>query len=142
MTSNRLIAIALGIILIFAAPVVRPVSADSPWLGGTWWTTVTPPPEAGAPAFKLLFTFNEDGNLLASGTAGGDVPGLGNPCHGTWARHGTGFSVTYLCFDFDPSFQLSGYDKLRGNLSVDPRGRLIGNLAITHYDAAENEVFS
>ena len=48
---------------------------------------------------------------LSSGA--GAFPALGNPCQGVWGRTGNSeFSVTYLCFDFDPGLQQTGTDKI------------------------------
>jgi len=112
-------------------------------LTGAWKTTVTPPAESGVPPFKLLFTFTEDGNLLATGT-GGDFPALGNPCHGVWARTGDRtFALTYLCFDSDASLQFTGTDKIRGTVTINrTTGQLSGRLDLTHFDTSDNLIFS
>lgn len=112
-------------------------------LTGGWKTTITPPVEAGAPAFKLLFTFTEDGNLLATGT-GGDFPALGNPCHGVWTKTGDRtFALTYLCLDFDSSLQFTGTDKIRGTVTINRNtGQLSGRLDLTHYDTGDTLIFS
>jgi hypothetical protein len=112
-------------------------------LTGGWTITVTPPPESGAPSFRLLFTFTADGNLLATGT-GGDYPALGNPCHGVWTKTGDRtFAVTYLCLDFDSTLQFTGTDKIRGALKIDKKtGELTGQLDLTHYDPNDNLIFS
>jgi hypothetical protein len=105
-------------------------------LTGTWVTTVTPPIEAGVPPFQLVFTFNADGTLLATGT-GGELPALGNPCHGVWTAN----RVTYVCFDFDSSLQNVGMDKIRGVFDVTAR-TLTGRLDLTNFDPNGNEVFN
>jgi hypothetical protein len=113
-------------------------------LTGTWLTTVTPPAESGVPAFKLIFTFTDDGNLVATGT-GGLFPALGNPCQGAWAAAGkkNEFTVTYLCLDFDQSLQSTGMDKIRGNLAVnDAQGSLSGRLDLTNFDLGGNQIFT
>ena len=111
-------------------------------LAGTWTTTITPPPESGAPSFKLFFTFTAEGNLLATGTAG-DFPALGNPCQGVWTKTGKGeYALTYLCLDFDGSLQFAGTDKIRGAVIVDSAtGQLSGRLDLTHFDTNGNVVF-
>lgn len=121
----------------------KPKEKKAPTLTGTWVSTVTPPPESGVPAFKLIFTFGEDGNLIATGT-GGQLPALGNPCQGVWAKAaGGGFRVTYLCLDFDQSLQPTGMDKIRGSLVLDEsRGQFSGRLDLTNYDPLGNETFS
>ena len=110
---------------------------------GTWMTTVTPPVEAGAPAFKLIFSFMSDRNLLASGAAG-ELPALGNPCHGVWAKTGAAeFTLTYLCLDYDANLQFVGYDKIGGLFTIDRvRGLLTGKLNLTNFDTDGKEVFS
>jgi len=112
-------------------------------LTGAWKTTITPPPESGAPPFKLLFTFTEDGNLLATGTAG-DFPALGNPCHGVWTKTGERtFALTYLCLDFDSSLQFTGSDKIRGTVTINrTTGQLSGRLDLTHFDTSDNLIFN
>ena len=112
-------------------------------LSGTWITTVTPPAEAELPSFKLIFTFNADHNLIATGTAG-ELPALGNPCQGTWKSSGDdAIVVTYVCLDFDGSLQNTGMDKLRGRFTIDSETRtLTGKIGLTNYDPAGNEVFS
>jgi len=112
-------------------------------LNGTWITTVTPPAEAGLPSFKLIFTFNADRNLIATGTAG-ELPALGNPCQGTWKSTGDNeFTVTYVCLDFDGSLQNTGMDKLRGRLVIDDeKGTISGTLGLTNFDPDGHEVFS
>jgi hypothetical protein len=145
MRSARFVATFIAAaFFIVAGPFSTRLTADEGALPlvGTWWTTVTPPPESGAPPFTLLLTFTGDGNLLATGTAG-DAPALGNPCHGAWAsRRGREFGVTYLCFDFDATLQQTGVDKIRGTLTVDRSSHLTGTLGLTHYDTAGNEIFS
>ena len=108
---------------------------------GTWVTTVAPPPEAELPSFTLVFTFMSDHNLIATGT-GGQFPALGNPCQGTWAKEGDGFALTYVCFDFDANFQVTGMDKLTGRISSEKDGRLSGKIGLTNYDPQGQEVFS
>lgn len=112
-------------------------------LTGTWVSTVTPPPDAGVPPFKLIFTFTEDGNLIATGT-GGQSPALGNPCQGVWAKTNKGeIRLTYLCLDFDSSLQPTGMDKIRGSLSLDDtQNQLTGRLDLTNFDLDGNETFS
>jgi hypothetical protein len=112
-------------------------------LTGAWKTAITPPPESGVPPFKLLFTFTEDGNLLATGTAG-DFPALGNPCHGVWTRTGDRtFALTYLCFDSDASLQFTGTDKIRGTVTINrTTGQLSGRLDLTHFDTSDNLIFN
>jgi hypothetical protein len=116
---------------------------NDPDLTGAWTTTATPPAESGVPAFKLLFTFTADGNLLATGT-GGESPALGNPCHGVWTKTGEhSFAVTYLCLDFDSSLQFTGTDKIRGALTIDKKtGKLRGQLDLTHFDTDDNLIFN
>jgi hypothetical protein len=139
--------------LIITAAVASAVSAQqtvpqvrepkAAVLNGTWITTVTPPAEAGLPSFKLIFTFNADRNLIATGTAG-EFPALGNPCQGTWKGTGDNeFVVTYVCLDFDGSLQNTGMDKLRGRLVIDEeKGTLRGTLGLTNFDPDGHEVFS
>ena len=111
-------------------------------LTGTWITTVTPPADAGVPPFKLIFTFNDDGTLLATGT-GGIAPALGNPCHGGWKADGGAIALTYYCLDFDSGLQYTGMDKIRGSVTLDPaQRRLEGDLDLTNYDVNGNVVFS
>ena len=138
MTTAALAAVA------FAQSGSSDVKAEKPpVLTGTWVTTVTPPADSGAPAFKLIFTFTDDGNLIATGT-GGEFPALGNPCQGVWAGAGrNGFRVTYLCLDFDSSLQPTGMDKIRGSLTLDTaQGSLAGRLDLTNYDLNGNETFT
>ena len=109
-------ALLVGVALAQTGADVKQEKSQN--LTGAWKTTITPPPESGAPPFKLLFTFTEDGNLLATGT-GGDFPALGNPCHGVWTKTGERtFALTYLCFDFDSSLQFTGTDKIRGTVTI------------------------
>lgn len=133
----------LLVLTLAATPSVFAQVKEPLLLTGTWVTTVTPPAEAGVPAFKLIFTFSADHNLIATGTAG-EYPALGNPCQGTWKPAGAGeISITYVCLDFDASLQNTGMDKLRGRLTVDHQtGTLSGRIALTNYDPAGHEVFS
>lgn len=136
-------------ITLFAAAAVFAQTPDTDSLStaarftGTWMTTITPPPEAGAPPFRLLMTFFIDRNLIATGV-GGELPALGNPCQGKWAKRGEAtVDVTYICFDFDASLHTTGMDKLSGDLAVDPStGVLTGSIALTNYDPEGHEIFS
>jgi hypothetical protein len=139
---------ALLIILFTALPVLAQTPASDATsttarFTGTWMTTITPPVEAGAPPFRLLITFFNDRNLIATGV-GGELAALGNPCQGKWSKSGDGaVDVTYICFDFDAALQTTGMDKLVGALALDPNGNtLTGSLALTNYDPAGHEVFS
>jgi len=126
----------------FAAPAEREAK-NILILTGTWVTTVAPPPEAEAPPFSLIFSFMSDHNLIATGT-GGQFPALGNPCQGTWSRTGEGeFTLTYLCLDFDSSFQFTGTDKLTARVTVhDDGNHLDGRIRLTNFDPQGHEVFS
>ncbi len=99
---------------------------------GTWLTTVTPPAEAGAPPF--------DGNLLASGTSG-ELPALGNPCHGTWTGSAKGIEAAYVCLDFDGSLQQTGMDRLRATFKLDEKRQLVGQIGLTNYDVLGQIIF-
>jgi hypothetical protein len=50
--------------------------------------------------------------------------------------------VTYLCFDYDNTFQFTGTDKTRGALSVDTNGALTGRLDLTHFEPGGTLDFS
>ena len=157
MIARRLLFITIGGALLagiaFAQARLEVRSEKGPRLTGGWTTTATPPPESGAPSFKLLFTFTGDGNLLATGT-GGDSPALGNPCHGVWTktrgssiggqdREASVFAVTYVCLDFDSTLQFTGSDKIRGTVTINPNtGQLSGQLDLTHFDSSDNLIFS
>ena len=134
-------ALLVGVALAQTGADVKQEKSQN--LTGAWKTTITPPPESGAPPFKLLVTFNEDGNLLATGTAG-DFPALGNPCHGVWAKTGDRtFALTYLCLDFDSTLQSTGSDKIRGTLTINrTTGQLSGRLDLTHFDTSDNLIFN
>ena len=144
--ARRFLLIAIGCALL-AGVAIAQSGADTNKkdedLTGVWTTTATPPPESGVPSFKLLYTFTADGNLLATGTSG-DLPALGNPCHGLWTKTGDHtFAVTYLCLDFDSTLQFTGTDKIRGALKIDKKtGQLTGQLDLTHYDPNDNLIFS
>ncbi len=146
LVASRFLLIAIGGALLAGVGIAQS-GADTNKrdqdLTGGWTTTATPPPESGAPSFKLLFTFTADGNLLATGT-GGDFPALGNPCHGVWTKTGEHtFAVTYLCLDFDSTLQFTGVDKIRGALKINKKtGQLTGQLDLTHYDPNDNLIFS
>ena len=141
---NRKIGLSLAIIsLITAAALAQPATTAAQTLTGTWVTTVTPPVESGVPAFKLIFTFNADGNLLATGT-GGEFPALGNPCHGVWDRgaRANQYDATYVCFDYDGALQFVGNDKLRARFVLDDKQRLTGRIDLTNFDPDGNLVFN
>ena len=141
--TNLILTAVLTVAAASAAFGQTTVEANAKAPTGTWLTTVTPPAEAGVPAFKLNFTFLSDRNLLASGT-GGEFPALGNPCQGTWVKTGSDeITVTYICFDYDANLQYTGYDKLRGRLTFDSeQGLLTGRIGLTNYDTEGKEVFS
>jgi hypothetical protein len=107
---------------------------------GTWLTTVTPPAEAGVPPFTLIITLHADGNLLASGTSG-ELPALGNPCHGTWTGSANGIEAAYVCLDFDGSLQQTGMDRLRATFKIDEKRQLVGQIGLTNYDVLGQIVF-
>ena len=131
------------ILYLLFSLVVAAGAFAAPSLTGTWITTVTPPPDAGVPAFKLIFTFNEDGTLIATGNGGGLAPALGNPCQGGWRADANGIAITYYCLDFDSGLQYTGMDKIRGSVTIDASQRkLEGDLDLTNYDVNGDEVFS
>jgi hypothetical protein len=135
-TMNRWISL----IIVFLATTATAFAAQ-PALTGTWLTTVTPPAESGVPPFQLVFTFGADGTLLATGTSG-ELPALGNPCHGVWDLAGPARArVTYVCFDFDGSLQNTGRDKIRGSFDL-TTSTLRGRLDLTNFDPQGNQVFS
>ena len=107
---------------------------------GTWLTTVTPPAEAGVPPFTLLLTLDADGNLLASGTSG-ELPALGNPCHGSWSGNATGIRASYVCLDFDGTLQQSGMDRLTAAFNLDAKRGLVGKIGLANFDVLGQLVF-
>jgi len=144
MKSKIVIVLLLTFVTAAAAFAASP-SGQKPDKGlvGTWVTTVAPPPEAEVPPFKLIFSFMSDHNLIATGT-GGEFPALGNPCLGTWAKNSDDeYTITYVCLDFDAKFQLTGMDKLTGQVSPNAAGgTLSGSIALTNFDPDGQEVFS
>lgn len=138
--------VAVAAMSLAQSPIksVQSEDTDLQALTGTWTTTVTPPRASGVPPFKLNFTFTNDGNLIATGNGGGELPALGNPCQGVWAKTGRQkFGVTYLCLDFDSNLQFTGSDKIRGFVQLDrTSNRLRGSLDLTHFDTNDNQVFS
>jgi hypothetical protein len=74
--------------------------ANAPQLEGTWLITVTTPPEAGRPPFKVLISFARGGVFLASAESDQATP----PQYGTWARVGANeYASTALAFGHGPN---------------------------------------
>jgi hypothetical protein len=145
MKSKIVIVLLLTFVTATAAFAIPP-NGEKPEksLIGTWVTTVSPPPEAEVPPFKLIFSFLSDHNLIATGT-GGELPALGNPCLGTWAKSdgNNEYTITYVCLDFDATLQVTGMDKLTGLVTPNASGgTLSGSIALTNFDPDGHEVFT
>jgi len=83
--------------------IVRVVEAKpavvAPQIEGTWLLTVTTPPEAQRPPFKVLISFARGGVFTASAESDQRTP----PQNGTWKRIGEDeYASTALAFGPDP----------------------------------------
>jgi hypothetical protein len=71
----------------------------APHIEGTWLLTVTTPPEAGRPPFKVLVSFARGGVFTASAESDGATP----PQNGTWEMVGANeYASTALAFIHGP----------------------------------------
>jgi hypothetical protein len=112
-------------------------------LVGSWATKITPPAASGVPAFPGFFTFDSDGNLVAT-QSGGEFPALGNPQIGLWEYGGgTQFTITYFVQDFDDHFQQVGSEEEHATVTVDGSGdHFTGIVDINVFDLDGNLLFS
>ena len=70
-------------------------SGNAPQIEGTWLLTVTTPPQANRPPFKVLISFASGGVFLASGESDQGTP----PQQGAWAKTGANeYTSTALAF--------------------------------------------
>ena len=112
-------------------------------LVGTWVTKITPPAESGVPAFPGFFTFNSDGNLIAT-QSGGEFPALGNPQIGLWTHAGgRQFTITYFLQDFDDHFQQVASEEEHATITLNGNGdQFTGVVDINVYDLDGHLLFS
>jgi len=105
------IAATLTIVLLCALAVerksdsslvssVQASPAVAPQIEGTWLLTVTTPPEAGRPPFKVLVSFARGGVFIASAESDKATA----PQNGTWKMVGPNeYASTALSFGPDPN---------------------------------------
>ncbi|MGH9881206.1 MAG: hypothetical protein ACRD6N_07200 [Pyrinomonadaceae bacterium] len=75
-------------------------AAVAPQIEGTWLLTVTTPPEAGRPPFKVLVSFARGGVFTASAESDQATP----PQNGTWEMVGQNeYASTALSFGPNPN---------------------------------------
>jgi len=87
---------------VSSAPQVNG-GASAPEIEGTWLLTVTTPPQAMRPPFKVLITFARGGAFLASEESDHGTPAQ----NGTWERTGGNqFASTALSFGHDQNGNL------------------------------------
>lgn len=81
-------------------PSVQANPAVAPQIEGTWLLTVTTPPEAGRPPFKVLVSFARGGVFIASAESDQATA----PQNGTWKMVGPNeYASTALSFGPDPN---------------------------------------
>lgn len=81
-------------------PSVQANPAVGPQIEGTWLLTVTTPPEAGRPPFKVLVSFARGGVFIASAESDQATA----PQNGTWKMVGPNeYASTALSFGPDPN---------------------------------------
>ena len=81
-------------------PSVQARPAVAPQIEGTWLLTVTTPPEAGRPPFKVLASFARGGVFTASAESDQATP----PQSGTWKMVGPNeYASTALSFGPNPN---------------------------------------
>jgi hypothetical protein len=81
-------------------PSVQARPAVAPQIEGTWLLTVTTPPEAGRPPFKVLVSFARGGVFIASAESDQATA----PQNGTWKMVGPNeYASTALSFGPDPN---------------------------------------
>jgi hypothetical protein len=130
-----------------AAPAVSALenAAKAQAVVGSWFETVTFPPEAGRSPLKSLVTFHDDGTMTCSdqGSVTIDEPSVFTSCHGAWAhlkKHDLAYTQLELISDL--SGNLVGYLKVRGIYTVSASGNeYTGNSVAQIFDTDGNVLF-